>query len=77
MNVLSKIWEGWKKFGKFMGDFIGRLVLTVFYCTIFVPFALITSLFQDPLRVKTPPSDSYWLDAEIDVSTEAQARQQY
>ena len=40
MEALRKFWHAWKRFGQFMGDLIGRLVLTVFYFTLFMPFGL-------------------------------------
>lgn len=52
MEFLKRFWEGWKKFGHFMGDIIGRLVLTIFYFTIFLPFGLLTRLFSDRLDAK-------------------------
>ena len=53
MDTLRKIWHAWKRFGQFMGDLIGRLVLTVFYFTLFVPFALGVRLFGDPLAMRS------------------------
>ena len=52
MDLLRNIWERWKRFGQIIGDFIGRVVLTVFYFTIFVPFGLGVRLFSDPLAIK-------------------------
>jgi hypothetical protein len=52
MELLRKIWDGWKRFGHFMGDLLGRIVLTIFYFTIFLPFGLISTLFGDPLDMK-------------------------
>jgi len=34
------LWQAWKRLGRAIGDLIGRLVLTVFYFTIFAPFGL-------------------------------------
>ncbi len=76
-SIFSPVWEWWKRVGKVIGDFIARVILTAFYFTIFVPFALITILFQDPLGLKTKTEGSHWQESDIDVSTEAQARQQY
>ena len=58
MDVLRKFWAGWKRFGQFMGDFIGRFVLTIFYFTIVLPFGLIMRFFNDRLDTKEakPPS---------------------
>lgn len=52
MKFLRKFWAVWKKVGQFMGDIIGRIVLTLFYFTIFLPFGLIMRLFRDPLNIK-------------------------
>ena len=48
METLRKVWEAWKRFGHFMGDVIGRLVLTVFYFTLFMPFGLGVRFFWRP-----------------------------
>jgi hypothetical protein len=52
MGILRKLWAGWKRFGQFMGDFIGRLVLTIFYFTIFLPFGIAMRLWADRLDIK-------------------------
>ncbi len=51
-TTLSRVWEGWKRFGQIMGDFIGRIVLTIFYFTIFMPFGLGVRIFGDRLDAK-------------------------
>jgi len=61
MEVLRKVWEAWKRFGLFMGDMIGRLVLTVFYFTIFMPFGLGVRFFGDPLAMR-PSSSVKWVE---------------
>jgi len=53
MDFLGRFWQAWKRFGKFVGDFIGRLVLTIFYFTIFLPFGLGVRLLGDPLNIKS------------------------
>lgn len=57
--MLKKFWEGWKAFGRFMGNFLARIVLTVFYFTIFVPFGVGVRFFGDPLHIKSRP-DTLW-----------------
>jgi len=49
---MDQIWKKWLAFGRVIGDVIGRLVLTIFYFTIFVPFGLITRLLRDPLTLR-------------------------
>ncbi len=61
MEALRKIWHGWKRFGQIIGDFLGRLVLTIFYFTLFVPFALIVRFLMDPLALRTT-GQSKWLE---------------
>lgn len=61
MESLRKIWHAWKRFGQFLGDLLGRTVLTIFYFTLFVPFALIVRLFMDPLALR-PRSAAKWLE---------------
>ncbi len=52
MGVLRKVWAGWVKVGHAIGDFIGRLFLTIIYFTIVAPFGLITRFLNDPMRIK-------------------------
>ena len=76
METLRKIWEAWKRIGKIVGDFIGRVVLTVFYFTIFVPFGLGVRLFSDPLRLNRT-SSSHWVSPETTDLTLEDARRQF
>lgn len=61
MEALRKVWQAWKRFGQFIGDLIGRLVLTVFYFTLFMPFGLGLRLFGDPLTLR-PRGLAKWLE---------------
>ena len=61
MEALKKFWHAWKRFGQVMGDFIGRLVLTVFYFTLFMPFGLGVRFFGDPLAIRAS-GPSKWLE---------------
>ena len=61
MDALKKFWHAWKRFGQVMGDFIGRLVLTVFYFTLFMPFGLGVRFFGDPLALR-PSGPLKWLE---------------
>ena len=40
MNLLTRLWNGWKRFGKKVGDFQARVLLTIFYFVILAPFGL-------------------------------------
>ena len=55
MNTLKRIWEGWKRVAKKIGDFQARIILAVFYFVILAPFSLLVRA-SDPLTIgnKTP-----------------------
>ncbi|MGQ0551256.1 MAG: hypothetical protein ACT4PY_16475 [Armatimonadota bacterium] len=80
MAALRRLWEGWKAFGHYLGDFQARLLLTVFYFTVFCPYGLITRVFGDPLRVR--PVDlrrlrSSWDTRRSEEVSLARARQTF
>jgi hypothetical protein len=53
VSLTPNFWQGWKAFGHHLGNLLARLVLTIFYFTVFVPFAVGVRLFGDPLHLKT------------------------
>ena len=76
MSFLKKILAGWKRFGHFMGDLLARVVLTIFYFTIMLPFSLLTTLFGDPLNIRSK-SKPDWLKRETGDRTLTEARRQF
>ncbi len=52
MNLLRTLWRAWKRFGQFLGDILARVVLTIFYFTIFAPFGVAVTLLSDPLGIR-------------------------
>ncbi len=52
MRVLRRLWQAWKRFGQFLGDIVARVVLTLFYFTLFVPFGIGVTWFSDPLQTQ-------------------------
>ncbi len=68
--LTKNVWHHWKTFGHFLGDWLARLVLTIFYFTVFVPFGIGVRLFSDPLLIKKR-LDEFWrprttADQELD-----------
>lgn len=53
MNMGQRIWENWKRIAQLIGDFIGRIILTGFYFTLFMPFGLGVRFFGDHLNIKS------------------------
>lgn len=53
LSLIKEFWRGWQAFGQFLGDWLARVVLTIFYFSILVPFGVGVRLFSDPLQIKT------------------------
>lgn len=64
MHYLRRAWHLWKRFGRLIGDLIARVVLTVFYFTIFAPFGIAMRWFSDPLRLKPSHYTTFWMSRE-------------
>jgi hypothetical protein len=58
MAFLRKVWHRWKQFGQLIGDFVARLVLTLFYFTVLAPFGLGVRWRSDPLQLR--PRTASW-----------------
>jgi hypothetical protein len=66
--VLKKLWQGWKRIARRIGDFQARVLLTIIYIVLVLPFGLAVRFFADPLRIKKPPTG--WLarsDAPVNM----------
>ena len=77
MNPLRKFWQAWQRFGHFMGDLLARLVLTVFYFTILLPFGLGVTLFSDPLHIRRAAHRPTWLARQTGDQSLDEARRQF
>lgn len=73
---MRKLWEKWKAFGHFLGNFLARIVLTIFYFTVFLPFGLGVRLLSDQLGIKTRPT-KFWQMRETMADSLASARRQF
>lgn len=70
------LWEAWKEIAEFIGDFQARLLLTIFYFTVAVPFGLIMRLFGDSLNIRKIPQESAWVPRTTgDIELEDTQRQ--
>jgi len=76
METLKRIWAAWKRFGKLIGDIVGRIVLTLLYFTIVLPFGVGVRLFSDPLKIKPALVSSFWHQRESTNSTLEEVRRQ-
>lgn len=56
-------WERFSINSAVVADINGRMIATLFYCSILVPFGLLSALFMDPLR-KRRSLAANWLERE-------------
>ena len=63
-SFLRKIWDGWKKIARKIGDFNARVILTIFYLILLMPFALMVKAFTDPLEIKKNAKKGWQLKEE-------------
>lgn len=75
MSPWKQIWKKWRGFGRAMGDVAARILMTVFYFTVTLPFGIGVRLFADPLRLKS--TEARWLARENKQATIEDARRLY
>ncbi|HTS38239.1 MAG TPA: hypothetical protein VMH04_21375 [Candidatus Solibacter sp.] len=59
-SLYKRAWEGWKALAHKIGNFQARVILSIFYGILVLPFGLAARFFSDPLRIKKKPEQ--WLD---------------
>jgi len=72
--MLKRLWQAWKALGRKIGNFQARVLLTVFYALLVLPFGLAVRFFADPLRIKRLPAQ--WLDHSDEPTDLQWARRQ-
>ena len=73
--MLKRLWEGWKKLAHKIGNFQARVLLTILYAILVLPFGLAVRLFADPLRIRKHAKE--WLDYAQNTSEVEWARRQW
>ncbi len=59
-DPLRRAWEAWRRFAAAMGGYQSRIWLGLFFLTAFAPFAVLTRLSSDHLRLKPPAEGALW-----------------
>jgi hypothetical protein len=49
-------WSAWKRLARKIGNFQARVLLTVLYSVVVLPFGLAARMFSDPLKIKHRPA---------------------
>ena len=70
-------WSRWRELSQKAADVQARVLLTVFYFTVMAPFGIMMGLVKDPLRVKSRPSGTYWVERKPVSETLADAHRQF
>ena len=73
--MLRRLWEGWKRVSRAIGNFQARVLLTIFYVVLVAPIGLLVRLFADPLRIRRPCER--WLEKDADEANMVAARRQW
>lgn len=75
-EIIYLAWERFKIITAIIGDVQGRVIATLFYFTILLPFGVASHAFSDPLRLKLTSPKPEWLDrAAVSEELEAAKRQ--
>ena len=74
VQQLKTLWEAWKRIAHKIGNFQARVILTVLYSVLILPFGLAARLFSDPLKIKTRPAK--WTDREPETYDMSWAQKQ-
>jgi hypothetical protein len=62
---LKALWKAWTRIAHIIGNFQARVLLTILYVVLVLPFGVIVRLFGDPLRIKKRPDK--WLEETPEV----------
>jgi hypothetical protein len=73
----KKGWGKWQELSRKSGELLARIVLTIFYFTVVLPFGLSRTFLGDPLRIKRSDAPHTWLARQTRDRTLEDARRQY
>ena len=73
-SLYQRAWQAWKDLAHKIGNFQARVILSIFYAVLVLPFGLAARLFSDPLRIKKKPEQ--WLDHPAEAYDLEWARKQ-
>jgi len=57
----KSLWAAWKQLAHRIGNFQARVLLTILYALVLLPFGICVRLFADTLRTNQRPAK--WLDS--------------
>ena len=69
------LWQRWKYVAEKIGNFQGRVILTILYFTIFAIPGIVVTAFKDYLRIKKKPTA--WTERKKFYNTMEEAKEQW
>ncbi len=76
MHLLKRFWAWWLRTAEVIGNFQSRVVLSLFYFVLVLPFGLAVRLFADPLRIRGRRQTA-WTDFSDRAGTVEEGRKQF
>ena len=73
-SALIALWLAWKRLAHKIGNFQARVLLTIIYAIVLLPFGVAVRLFTDSLAIKKRPER--WTDTPIEPQDMTWARRQ-
>lgn len=63
-TMIKRLWQGWKKVAKKIGNVQARVFLTLLYFLLLPVFVLILKTLKDPLTRKKGKGVSFWVSRQ-------------
>jgi hypothetical protein len=77
VGTARRVWEGWKRIARKIGDFQARAMMTLFYFVILAPVAIILRWRSDPLAIKAGTPRGWTAMKASDIAPLEHARRQF
>ena len=77
LGLLRGLWAGWRRIAKKIGNFQARILMAIFYFTLFCPFALAVRWGSDPLALKGEKARGWLVANALEGSPLDRARKQF
>jgi hypothetical protein len=55
-DEFKSVWKSWVRVAHRIGNFQARVLLTILYAVVLLPFGICVRLFADPLRTRERPA---------------------
>lgn len=72
----KKLWDGWMRVAKVIGNFNARVILSLFYFVLMVPIGLIVGATKDYLGIREHPT-STWKEMDGHAQSVEEGRRQF